>query len=202
MSLVVVGILISAGSRFVSVYSVGSRSMLPFLYICLMRGRGVRIRTSGIAHKSSRDIGRGGEKPVTGDASICFSLKWLEHWFGGVCSGHLLILNKPCPLLWQQRWPLCIADIDSIGMRAHEHKHDTYDTVKTGKGFFLSVPERQPTTIRPKSDWPGLCRGISGCCRCACGYAAGPVVLCRPVVWCYCRAFTVRLPQDNLLFMF
>lgn len=97
-------------------------------------------------------IKEGGEKPVTGDASICFSLKWLDHWFGGVCSGHLLILNKPCPPLWQQRWPLCIADIDSIGMLAHEHMHDTYVAVKTGKGFFLSVPKRQPTTIKPKTD--------------------------------------------------
>lgn len=29
-------------------------------------------------------IKEGGEKPVTGAASICFSLKWLDHWFGEV----------------------------------------------------------------------------------------------------------------------
>lgn len=63
--------------------------------------------------------GGGVEKPVTGDASIRFSLKWLDHWFGSVCSGHLLILNKPYPPFWQQRWPLCIADIDSTDAHGH-----------------------------------------------------------------------------------
>lgn len=27
-------------------------------------------------------IKEGGEKAVTGDASVWFSLKWLDHWFG------------------------------------------------------------------------------------------------------------------------
>lgn len=64
-------------------------------------------------------IKEGDEKPVTGGASIRFSLKWFDRGFGGEGSGHLLILNKPCPPLWQQRWPLCIADIDSIDAHGH-----------------------------------------------------------------------------------
>lgn len=83
-------------------------------FICVWWGAEVLESEPVGWHIKVHVLKEGGEKPVTGDASVCFSLKWLDHWFGGVCSGHLLILNKPCPPLWQQRWPLCIADIDSI----------------------------------------------------------------------------------------
>lgn len=66
-------------------------------------------------------------------------------------------------------------------MCAHEHMHDAYDSAETGKGFFLRVPRKQPTTIEPKTqERPGLRRDVSGCCQCACAHAAAPIVLCRP----------------------